>query len=290
MFEVAEDVYGIDLHMFDSGVLAAYVVDADDPVLVETGYPLGIDYLREGLADAGVDSADLAHAVISHVHIDHSGGAAALVADNPDLTVHIHEASVDHLLDPSGLTESSRDAMGEHFAEMGEPDPVPPENVVGVDGDDTIDAGDRTLDVLSTPGHSPDHVSVWDPASTTLFANEALGSYYGRADRWLPPATLPRFDVEAVRDSADRLRGFDADRLALSHFGLADPDSVGDALDSLATFDERIPELYDEHGDLAATEEAVREELVTLKGYADAIEAFEARFQTRGFLYYHGLL
>jgi glyoxylase-like metal-dependent hydrolase (beta-lactamase superfamily II) len=292
MFDVTEDVYGIDLELFDTGVLGAYVVDAAQPVLVETGHPLGVDRLRAGLSAAGVDPADLAHAVVSHVHIDHSGGVAPLVAENPDLSVYLHESTVEHLLDPTGLTESSRDAMGEHFAAMGVPDPVPAANVVGIADSHTIDAGDRTVELVSTPGHSPDHVSAWDPTSGTLFANEAVGSYYARSDRWLPPATLPNFDVAAVRDSADRLRAFDADRLALSHFGVRpDPDAaLDDAVDALATFDRRIPDLYEQRGDLAATERAVRDELVSLPEYADGVGAFEARFQTRGFLHYHGLL
>jgi glyoxylase-like metal-dependent hydrolase (beta-lactamase superfamily II) len=290
VFDIASDVYGIDLELLDTGVLGAYVVDADEPVLIETGHPLGVDRLRSGLAEAGVDPAELAHAVVSHVHIDHSGGAASLVADNPDLSVYLHTSTVDHLLDPAGLTESSREAMDEHFAAMGEPDPVPPGNVVGVEDGHTIDAGDRTIELLSTPGHSPDHVSAWDPTSGTLFANEAVGSYYARADRWLPPATLPRFDTGAVRDSADRLRTVGADRLALSHFGVRpDPGLALDrALDALATFEDRIPALYED--DLAAAERAVREELVALEGYRDAVGAFEARFQTRGFLDHHGLL
>lgn len=206
--------------------------------------------------------------------------------------MYIHEATADHLVDPAGLTASSKDAMGEHFAEMGEPDPVPDGNVERVGGEYALDAGDRRLDLVSTPGHSPDHISVWDPASRTLFANEAVGSYYPRADRWLPPATLPRFDPGAVRESADRLRRYDADRFAMSHFGVRPDPSAAlvNALDALATVEERVPELYDEHGDLAATERAVREELIALSGYADAIESFEARFQTRGFLHSRGLL
>lgn len=293
-FQVTDDVYGIDLEMFDTEVLSAYVIDGDEPVLIETGYPRGISQLRSGLRAVGVDPSELAHAVISHVHIDHSGGAARLVDDSPDIAVYIHEATADHLVDPSGLTESSREAMGNHFEEMGEPDPIPPENVVQV-GDDglDVDAGDRTLCLFSTPGHSPDHISAWDPASETLFANEAVGSHYPRADRWVPPSTLPRFDVEAVRTSADRLREFDARRLALSHFGVrTDPETALEtAVKALDRFERRIPELYREHEeDLAATERAVREELVALDGYADAIESFETRFQTRGFLHHRGLL
>jgi glyoxylase-like metal-dependent hydrolase (beta-lactamase superfamily II) len=293
-FRVSDELYGIDFEMFDTEVLSGYVIDADDPVLIETGYPHGVGRLRDGLESVGVPSSELAHAVISHVHIDHSGGAALLVEDNPDLNVYIHEATADHLVDPAELTESSRDAMGGHFEEMGEPDPVPPSNVIRVDDERTdIDAGDRTISLLSTPGHSPDHLSAWDPASGTMFANEAVGSYYPRSGRWLPPSTLPRFDIEAVRASIDRLREFDGDRLALSHFGVRpDPDAALDeATETLDTFERRIPKLYREHDENAsATERAVRAKLVALDGYADAIESFETRFQTRGFLRYAGLL
>ncbi|MHB9287081.1 MBL fold metallo-hydrolase [Halobacteriales archaeon Cl-PHB] len=293
MFEVASDVYGIDVEMFDTEVLAAYVIDAEEPVLVETGYPNSIDRIRAELRDADIDPATVAHAVASHVHIDHSGGAASLTRDNPDLSVYIHEATADHLVDPAALTESSRDAMGEHFSEMGEPDPVPAENLVRVsDEGAAIDAGDRTVDLVHTPGHSPDHLAAWDPTSGTLFANEALGSYYPRADRWLPPATLPRFDPAAVRESADRLSEFDADRLAMSHFGVrADPaEAIDTARERLATFERRVEELYETHGNVADTERAVWRELVALDDYADGIVAFETRFQTRGFLKSLGLL
>jgi hypothetical protein len=95
---------------------------------------------------------------------------------------------------------------------------------------------------------------MFDTGVLAAHVVEAVGSYYPRAGRWLPRATLPRFDPEAVRDSADRLRSFDADRLAMSHFGVrSDPEGAIDrALDALATF--------------------------------------EARFQTRGFFQYRGLL
>lgn len=292
-FQLTDDVYGIDLEMFDTDVLAAYVVDCDEPLLIETGYPNGVDVLRDGLEEVGVDPSDLAHAVISHVHIDHSGGAAALVEANPDLRVYIHEVTASHLLDPAALTDSSRDAMGVHFEEMGEPEPVPDANVVRV-GDDglEIDVGDRSVSLVSNPGHSPDHLSVWDPESGTLFANEAIGSYYPRAERWLPPSTLPRFDVEAVYESIDRLGEFDADRLAMSHFGVrSDPQAaLATAAEELNRFERRIPELYAEHGDLDATERSVRAELVDLNEYDEAIEDFETRFQTQGFLRYAGML
>lgn len=291
-FEITEDVYGIDLQMFDRKVLAAYVVDTPEPVLVETGYARGVETLRDGIREAGITPPELAHAIVSHIHLDHSGGAAALTEDAPDLRVYNHESTANFLLDPAELVESSKRAMGPHFEEFGGPAPLPEENLVRV-GDDgvSLSAGDRTLELVHTPGHAPDHLAVWDPASGTLFVNEAVGSYYPRSDTWLPPATLPRFDIAAVEESIERLREFDADRLALSHFGVREDPQVAldTAAERLARFSERIPELYDEcDDDVERTERIVRSELVDLEPYHDHIETFEARFQTHGFLRYHG--
>jgi glyoxylase-like metal-dependent hydrolase (beta-lactamase superfamily II) len=293
-FEITEDVYGIDLQMFDPEVLAAYVVDGPEAILVETGYARGVDTLREGVRDAGIAPEDLAHAVVSHVHLDHSGGAAALCEDAPDLSVYIHEATADFLLDPEPLVDSTKRAMGNHFEEFGSPDPLSEGNLVRV-GDDglTLSTDGRRVELVHTPGHAPDHLAVWDPTSKTLFANEAIGSYYPRADRWVPPATLPRFDADAVRASIDKLREYDAERLALSHFGVrSDPQSALDAAsERLDYFDERIPALYEEQdADVDATEGVVRSELVDLDPYNQDIGTFEARFQTQGFLRYHDLV
>jgi len=291
---ITEDIYGIDLWMFDEEVLAAYVIEEPEPVLIETGYARGTELLHSGLRDIGIAPATLAHAIVSHVHLDHSGGASALVEAATGLQVYIHKSTAEFLLDPDGLVESTRRAMGRHFEEFGAPEALPAENLARV-GDEgrSLTVDDRTLELVHTPGHSPDHLAVWDPTSQTLFANEAVGSYYPRADTWLPPATLPRFDVTAVEESIDRLRGFDADRLAMSHFGVReDPQNALDtAAERLALFEERVPALYNEHDrDLGATERAVRSELVDLGPYHDDIEAFETGFQTRGFLRYHGCI
>lgn len=293
LFDVTDDVSGIDLEMFDTETLAAYVIDDPYPVLVETGFNNAAGRLYEGLRAADVDVKDLAAAVVSHVHIDHSGGAAALVADAPDLDIYVHESTADHLIEPARLIESSREAMGEHFEAMGSQENVPEENIIRVPDEGTIiETGARELELVHTPGHAGDHIAVWDPTSGTLFVNEAVGSRYPRADDWLPPATLPQFNVEVVRKTIDRLHRFDADRLALSHFGVLENPSVelNRAEARLDEFDERIPVLYEKRGDVAETAQVVREKLLGLDAYADALADFEASFQTRGFLRANGLL
>lgn len=294
-FEVAEGVYGIDIELWDTEVLAAYLFDGEEATLIETGTAAGLNTLVEGLIDLGVHPSDLTNAVISHIHIDHSGGAAGLVDRNPDLNVYIHESSAAHLVDPNRLAESSKRVMGEHFWSMGAPHSLPESNLVRVpDAGITIDTSTRSLEVVHVPGHSPDHLAVLDGESNILFANESIGSYFPKSDFWLPPATLPNFDIDAVEASIETLRSLAPEKVVFSHFGSWDgtPEVAFDTAETrLEAFDERILELYERYGDVDETIDAVREDLLQFDpNYDPSVESFYAPLVTHGYLRHHGLL
>lgn len=294
-FEVAEGIHGIDIEMWDTEVLAAYLIDDEEKTLIETGTAVGVDTLVEGLSDLGIRPSDLTNAVISHVHIDHSGGAAGLVDRNPNLYVYIHESSAAHLIKPSRLVESSKNVMGEHFESMGAPNALPESNLVRVpDAGRTIETGTRSLNVVHVPGHSPDHLAVLDEDNSVLFANESIGSYFPKADMWLPPATLPNFNIEAVNSSIETLRSLAPEQVVFSHFGPWNeaPEEVFDIAESqLEVLDERILELYERHGDVDETIDAVRENLLQFDPHYDpSVGSFYAPLVTRGYLKYHKLL
>ncbi|MGM0718232.1 MAG: MBL fold metallo-hydrolase [Halobacteriota archaeon] len=293
-FQVTEDVYGIDIEVFDSGFISVYLFDDDEPTLVDAGTPSGTDAIVEGITEYGVPPESLEHLVLSHVHVDHSGAASALVELNPDLDVYIHELTAPHLIDPETLIESSRAAMGEHFAEIGEQGPVPEANVRTVsNAGTTLDIGENTLELIHLPGHSPDHFAVWNAERDLLFAAECLGGYLERADQWFPPATLPNFDVDAIDRAIDRLEALDPEHVLLPHFGVwpDDPDRAFEiARRELHRFDERILETYEETGSRDATLEMVADELLDVSPpYSDAVESFYARLVTDGYLKHHGI-
>lgn len=289
-----DDVTGIDLHLHDDQTLAAYLVTDESPVLVEPGHAVGGDRLRTGLDRAGVDPAAIDATICSHVHLDHAGGAAGLATAAPDLRVLIHEATADHLIDPDRLVASSRNIMGEAFAEVGAPDPLDMDRLdpVGDEGT-TIKTGNRTLELVHSPGHAPDHLAVWDETTGTLFAGESFGNYWPKADQWLPPATLPQFDPDIVRETLSTLRALNPNRICLSHFGVrSEPEHAFDAAETvLDRFEAEIPRIYREQDeDLEMTEEIVEAELLDLDDYAAPLIAMQRRVQTRGFLQGVGLL
>lgn len=279
------------------GTCSVYVIADDRPVLVEAGTATGVDALEAALQEVGLDLARIQTLVVGHYHLDHAGGAAA-IAEQSGCRVYLHESMVEWLTDPDRLeylTESTADALGGMFEQVGAPDPLPTATVERVsDAGTTIDTGDRRLEVLHTPGHSPDHLSVWLPADGVLLANEALGRYYPRADVFVPPTTIPRYDPDGVRDNIDRLRALDPDVVGMSHGGVwEDPGELFDrAAAQLERFEAAIPDLYAANGeDLAATVAAVREELVPLDGdYSAATAESTAAMCTRCVLETDGLL
>lgn len=290
-FEVSTDVYGLPLGPDDT--LGVFLVVDDEPTLVDAATAASVETIVAGMEDLGVAPETLANVVVSHVHLDHSGAAAGLADRSADLDVYIHESTAHHLVDPGRLVESTRQVLGEAFERMGAPDPLAEDRLVRVpDEGVSIDTGAHTLEVLHTPGHSPDHLSVWDAASGVAFANEAIGRYYPKADCWVPPVTLPNFDAGAVARSTAELRALGADDVALSHVGtLPAADAFDRAAARLEEFTRRIPAWYGETGDLEGTVERVRERLLTLDGdYPDRVAAQQAAICTRGVLDDRGLL
>jgi glyoxylase-like metal-dependent hydrolase (beta-lactamase superfamily II) len=284
-FEIGEDVYGLNLDLNDT--LSSFLIIDEEPTLVDAATARSVDTITEEMGKLGLSPGDLSNVVVSHIHLDHSGAAGGLVSAGSDLNVYIHESTMRHLVEPSRLIESTKEVLGDDFEEIGAPEPLPEECIKTVLNDGTIiDVGTRSLEVLHTPGHAPDHISVWDPESEVLFANEAIGRYYPMADCWLPPVTRPNFDVQAVDESIDRLRDYESEVVALSHVGIVDPDEAFErAKIRLHEFVEKIPDWYGEMSDLEATVARVHDRLIDLDdAYPEGVVDTQARICTIGVL------
>jgi glyoxylase-like metal-dependent hydrolase (beta-lactamase superfamily II) len=107
-------------------------------------------------------------------------------------------------------------AMGRLWGDFS---PVPASNLKVLEGGETIDAAGRRLQVAYTPGHAVHHVSYFDPASRVAFVGDTAGIRRGNSNFVMPPAPPPDIDLDAWRESEDRILGWDPDTLFLTHFG-----------------------------------------------------------------------
>jgi glyoxylase-like metal-dependent hydrolase (beta-lactamase superfamily II) len=223
-FEAAPGVTAIDTMMIDRPqVTSAYLVEADEPALVETGPTNSVPAVVEGLRSIGVGPADLAHVVLTHIHLDHAGGAGALAPHFPRATIWVHERGAPHLADPTRLVSSAERIYGaEGLARMfGTVEPVPVDRLRAVGDAYRIDLGNRALTTIYTPGHASHQVCLVDSRTGGLFTGDALGVFLPDVGVLRPATPPPEFDLELAIASVGKVRAASPPMLLFSHYGPA---------------------------------------------------------------------
>ena len=213
-------------------VTAGFLVDGDQPALVETGARSSVAAVRSALAGAGLGPADLRWLVLTHIHLDHAGGVGDLAAAFPHATVVVHERGARHVVDPSRLIASAARVYGPLLDSLyGTMAPVPAERVVAAGDGHRVDlGGGRALVMVDSPGHALHHHAVLDEHTGTLMVGDAVGVRLPGIGVLQPAVPPPEFDLEAATASLHRFAALRPERVVLSHYGpVADP---------LATLDE----------------------------------------------------
>jgi glyoxylase-like metal-dependent hydrolase (beta-lactamase superfamily II) len=126
--------------------VSAYLIDG---ILVDSGFP----HARRALARV-LDERRVTGAVLTHYHEDHAGNADLLAEHGIPLAMHT--ITRERLVAPSPIRAYRR-------AVWGSPRPLPSSREL---------AGWLTLELVHTPGHSPDHRVVWDPRRATVFSGD----------------------------------------------------------------------------------------------------------------------
>jgi glyoxylase-like metal-dependent hydrolase (beta-lactamase superfamily II) len=283
-------------------VTAGYLVTGPVPVLVETGSQSSVPTLLAALADLGLDADDLAHVVVTHIHLDHAGGVGDVARAFPRATVHVHEKGARHLVDPRRLVASAAQVYGPLLDSLyGRLDPTPADRVhVLEDGDFIEVAPGRRLVCVDSPGHAKHHLAIHDEgdgASGLLFSGDAVGVRLPDGGVLRPATPPPDFDLDLALASLQRFRERRPSALCLAHYGLVpDPQAVLDEADgTLRRWAEVAEAAWKEGGDVvAALEDAFaadlddvpeqhREKLATLNGvHSNAAGLRRWLEQTRG--------
>ena len=220
--QVDERVWAIDLGFQGwAQVVHAYLLTAPDELaLIETGPASTLPALWAGIRAAGFDPAHLKKILVSHIHLDHSGAAGAIVRALPDVHVYVHPVGAPHLIDPSRLVNSAGRLYLERMdALWGEVVPVPQDRVVPLADGETVEAAGHVLSVLFTPGHASHHVAYWEPDLSAVFTGDVGGVRMPGSAYALPPAPPPDLAPDDWAVSSERLRQTGPRRLYLTHGG-----------------------------------------------------------------------
>jgi glyoxylase-like metal-dependent hydrolase (beta-lactamase superfamily II) len=245
---VAPGVVLVDTGYVHAGVAAAYLVRGRrSAAVVETGAASAVPRILDALAAEGVARGDVSHVVVTHVHLDHAGGAGALLRALPRARLVVHPRGARHLVDPAKLVAGSIAVYGEaRFRELyGEIVPAPAERVDEAGEGFALDLGQRPLRLLDAPGHARHHFVVLDEATRGFFTGDSFGISYRETDvegrPFLFPTTTPvQLDPPAFHATIERMMAERPERMYLTHFGMVGGD-VGAAAERLhAAIDEHL--------------------------------------------------
>jgi glyoxylase-like metal-dependent hydrolase (beta-lactamase superfamily II) len=222
---LGHEVFQIDTRMAGyDGITAGYLIRGDRPCLVETGTAPSAPVVRDALAGLGIGPGDLATVVVTHIHLDHAGGAGDIAAMFPAAQIVVHRRGARHLADPSRLMASARMVYGDALDRLfGALAPVPAGRIVALDDTGTIDlGGGRRLDSHYSPGHAKHHVGLVDSETGDLYVGDAAGVYLPDTGDVRPATPPPDFDLETALASVREFAALQPSRLLFSHYGPVD--------------------------------------------------------------------
>jgi len=215
----------------DSGFLrpmldAIHLVAEDGKAaIVDTATNGAVPLVLEALAMKGLRRSDVEYVILTHIHLDHAGGAGQLMQHLPNARLTVHPRGARHMADPSALIAGTVAVYGEETARRhyGDIVPVPAGRIVETGEGSVLDLNGRLLRILDTPGHARHHVSIFDEASRSVFAGDTFGISYRELDagsrEFIFPACTPvQFDPQAAHRSIDRIAGLQPESVFVTHF------------------------------------------------------------------------
>jgi glyoxylase-like metal-dependent hydrolase (beta-lactamase superfamily II) len=214
---------GFHRERYDAAYLVAHGARA---AFIDTGTTHSLPRMLAALATVGLGQDQVEYVIPTHAHLDHAGGAGALMRALPTARLVAHPRAAPHLIDPQVLLDSARCIYGDEHVERayGEVPGIDAARVIVTHDGMTLDLGGRELQFLDTPGHARHHNCIWDAASRGFFTGDTFGVSYRELQTprgsFIMPTTPPtQFDPQPLRASIERLLSYRPDCMYVTHFG-----------------------------------------------------------------------
>lgn len=235
--DLGHDLHLIDAYMHDEAErLACYLFDTPNRVLIECGPSRTIGHLYDALGAIGVD--DVAVMAVTHIHLDHAGGAGHFARRFPGARIGVHAAGARHLVAPERLWSSAeRIYTPQGMLDLWGPmEPLAEERLLVLDEGTRIPLGDgRSVEVMYTPGHARHHIVFFEDETGACLIGDSVGLAFPHGHLVHPNTPPPDFDPHLVSHQMQRIAARHPAFLGFAHFG---PDRDPEA--TLATAQERM--------------------------------------------------
>ncbi|MDG6996366.1 MAG: MBL fold metallo-hydrolase [Nitrososphaerota archaeon] len=188
--------------MGEPKVLSSYLLLDKKVSIVDCGPTAVIDELLSLAVQCGVRPSAIDNLLLTHIHIDHAGGAAKFLERCPNVNAYIPESGFKHMIDPSALNISARKVLGDEIFDYWRPcDPVKAERARSVKPRQKLDLGKIQVEYVPATGHAPHHNIIVDEPDSCIFSADALGIYDSTTDLIVPTTPPPSLDLpQSLRD------------------------------------------------------------------------------------------
>ena len=224
--DAGDGIVAIDtLYMRPSADASHLVISDGRGAFVDTGTNYSVPYLLDALEQYDLEPADVDYVFLTHVHLDHAGGAGSLMQQLPNARCVIHPRGAPHMADPTKLIAGTEGVYGKQKARelYGEIVPIDAGRIVEAGDEDRFSFGGREVRALHTEGHARHHYCLHDPHSRGVFTGDSFGISYRELDTdkgefIFPTTTPPHFEPAEAHKAVDRIMAQDPEKLYLTHY------------------------------------------------------------------------
>lgn len=221
-----DGITAVDAEYIRVGLAAAHIIqEKDRAAFVDTGTNDSVPHLLAALDELGVRRDAVDYVFLTHVHLDHAGGAGLLLQSLPNAKAVVHPRGAPHLIDPSKLVEASKVVYGESvFNKLyGQLVPIPTGHMIIAQDGQKFSLAGRELETIHTPGHALHHLTLIDGTRGNVFTGDTFGLSYREMDTdkgaFIVPTTTPsQFDPDQLIASIDRIVSYSPRAAYLMHY------------------------------------------------------------------------
>lgn len=216
---------------FDAGyvrpLLAAIhmIIENGRVAFVDTGSNAALPNTLAALKRLGLAPGAVDYVILTHIHLDHAGGAGSMMRAFPNARLVVHPRGARHMVEPSKLVAGVCAVYGKDYVDRvyGEILPIPAERIIEAPHQHVVSLAGRELLCLDTPGHARHHICVMDRKTSGIFSGDMFGLSYREFDigerQFIFPTTTPsQFEPEAMRQSIELLLGLEPEAIYLTHY------------------------------------------------------------------------
>lgn len=228
MLESNNGIYTIDAHYVRDNLAAVYLIhEGNEAAIVETANLHSLPHVEAKLAQVGLDNDSVKYIFLTHIHLDHAGGAGAYMAKFPHAKLVVHPRGAKHMINPSVLEQSVIGVYGEEFVSKmyGKLQPIDQDRLLVATDSLELMLGNRQIICRHTPGHANHHIAIFDKKANAVFTGDVFGVCYPElvnkvGDRFIFPTTTPvNFDPGLMHQSIDLIKDSGVDMFYPTHFG-----------------------------------------------------------------------